>query len=66
MVQASLEMAESIIDRERTIHLSQNDAAMLVHLLENPSEPNAALLRAFKRFKQREIENGNRIGHRTG
>jgi uncharacterized protein (DUF1778 family) len=59
MVQAALEKAEKIIDREKTIYFSKNDAAMLINLLDNPSKPNAALLRAFERFKQREIENGN-------
>lgn len=59
MVQASLEKAEKILDREKTIYFSKNDAAMIINLLDNPPAPNAALLRAFERFKQREIENGN-------
>ncbi|WP_215404766.1 DUF1778 domain-containing protein [Janthinobacterium sp. JC611] len=59
MVQASLEKAERIIDREKTIHFSKNDAAMIISLLDNPSPPNAALMRAFEKFKQREIDNGN-------
>jgi uncharacterized protein (DUF1778 family) len=62
MVQASLDKAEQIIDREKTIHFSKNDAAMFVNLLDNPSKPNTALLRAFKRFKQREFANGNQSG----
>jgi hypothetical protein len=32
---------------------------MIINMLDNPSKPNAALVRAFERFKQREIENGN-------
>lgn len=59
MVQASLEKAERIIDREKTIQFSINDAAMIINMLDNPSQPNAALVRAFERLKQREIENGN-------
>lgn len=59
MVQASLEKAEKIIDREKTIHFSKNDAALIMNLLDNPTQPNAALVRAFERFKQREIDNGN-------
>lgn len=62
MVQASLEKAEKIIEKEKTIHFSKNDAAMIINLLDNPSKPNAALLRAFERFKQREIDNGNQSG----
>ncbi len=59
MVQAALEKAEQIIHREKTIHFSTNDAAMIIDLLDGLAKPNAALLRAFERFKQREIENGN-------
>lgn len=59
MVQAALEKAEKVIEREKTIHFSLNDAAMIMNLLDNPAKPNAALVRAFERFKQREIENGN-------
>jgi uncharacterized protein (DUF1778 family) len=59
MVQAALEKAEKVLEREKIIHFSLNDAAMIINLLDNPSKPNAALARAFERFKQREIENGN-------
>lgn len=59
MVQASLEKAEKIIEREKTIHFSKSDAAMIINLFDNPSKPNAALMRAFEKFKQREIDNGN-------
>jgi uncharacterized protein (DUF1778 family) len=59
MVQAALEKAERVIKQERVIYFSLNDAAMIVHLLDNPSKPNAALTRAFERFKDREIGNGN-------
>jgi len=62
MVQASLEKAEKIIDREKFIQFSENDAAMIINLLDNRSKPNAALVRAFERFQQREIENGNQSG----
>jgi uncharacterized protein (DUF1778 family) len=59
MVQAALEKAERVIEREKTIHFSLNDAAMIINLLDNPSRPNAALVKAFERFKQREADNGN-------
>ncbi len=59
MVQAALEKAEKVIEREKTIHFSLNDAAMIINLLDNPAKPNAALVRAFERFKQKEIDNGN-------
>jgi uncharacterized protein (DUF1778 family) len=59
IVQAALEKAEEIIEREKTIHFSAHDAAMIIHLLDNPSKLNTALAKAFERFKQREMENGN-------
>jgi len=52
LVQAALEKAERIIDRERVIKLTRDDATMLIAMLENPSKPNPALTRAFKRFKK--------------
>ena len=62
MIQASLEKAEKIIDREKTIQFSKADAAMIIKMLDNPSKPNAALVRAFERYQQREIDNGNQSG----
>lgn len=59
MVQAALEKAERVIEREKTIYYSANDAAMLIALLDNPPPPNAALIRAFDRFNKRELENGH-------
>nr|WP_263635176.1 DUF1778 domain-containing protein [Janthinobacterium lividum] len=59
MAQAALEKAERIISQEKTIHFSKNDAAMIVDLFDNSSQPNAALMRAFEKFKQREIDNAN-------
>ena len=59
MVRAALEKAEEIIRCEKAIRFSTIDAAMIINLLDNPSKPNAALLRAFERFEQRETENGN-------
>ena len=50
LARAALEKADRIIDRERLIRLIREDAAMLNAMLESPSEPNAALKRAFARF----------------
>ena len=58
VVQSALEKAERIIDRETTINLTRRDAAMLITMLENPSKPNAALLKAFERYKNK-IKNGS-------
>lgn len=64
LIQAALEKADRIIEKEKTIHLSVNDAAMLINMLENPSKPNAALTRAFERYRNKE-ENGA-FRNRTG
>ena len=53
LVQAALEKAEKIIDRERTIRFTMEDAAMLIDLLDNPAPPNAALTTAFERHKSK-------------
>lgn len=50
---------DRVTDREKTIPITAKDAQMILYMLDNPIKPNAALVRAFKRFKQREIENGN-------
>lgn len=54
MIQAALEKAEKIIDHEKTIRFSLEDAAMLIELLDKPSKPNAALTAAFARYKNKE------------
>lgn len=51
LVQAALKEAERIIDRERTIQLSYEDAAMLINLLDNPRPPNAVMTRYYERYK---------------
>lgn len=58
VVQSALEKAERIIDRETTISLTRRDAAMLITMLENPSKPNAALLKTLERYKNK-VENGS-------
>lgn len=57
VVQSALEKAEQIIDRETMIGLTRRDAAVLIDLLENPAKPNAALKRAFERYKGK-VKNG--------
>lgn len=50
VVQAALEKAQKIVDRDKRIAISHNDAAMLLNLLDSPPKPNDAMDRGFKRF----------------
>lgn len=52
VVQAALEKAQKIVDREKRITISRDDAAMLLNLLDNPPQPNEAMQRGFKRFME--------------
>mgnify|MGYP001548243251 CR=1 FL=1 len=56
---AALEKATDILEREKTILFSKSDAALLLNQLDNPSQPNAALSKAFKRFKSFQQEQSN-------
>lgn len=58
LVQAALEKALQIIEREHTIRYSYEDAVMLIRMLDSPKKPNAALKKAFKRYK-------NKVGNGT-
>lgn len=49
LVQAAIEKADRIIEHERTIYFSREDAALFIKMLDNPSQPNDALLMAFAR-----------------
>lgn len=50
LVQAALEKANEVIDRERFIAISPSDAAFLLNLLDDPSPANAKLMRARERY----------------
>ena len=52
VVQAALEKAQKIVDREKRITISRDDAAMLLNLLDSPPQPNAAMQWGFKRFME--------------
>lgn len=51
LVQAALEKAEHIIEKDRLIHLSKNDAKVFFEALENPPEPSANLINAVKNYR---------------
>ncbi len=50
LIQATLEKAEQVIERERVLHLSRRDAATIQRMLDNPPKPNKALTSAKQRY----------------
>jgi uncharacterized protein (DUF1778 family) len=56
VVQSALENAQRIIERERTIPLTREDAAFLLDLLDSPPAPNEAMTRAFARYKREKCD----------
>lgn len=51
LVQAGLDKAERIIERDRVIRYTSADAEFLNSLLTTPTEPNEAMKAAFLRFE---------------
>lgn len=52
LVQAAIEKADRIIENERTILFSREDAALFIKMLDEPGLPNEALTKAFARLKK--------------
>lgn len=53
VIQAALEKADAVIDREGTIWYTREDAEWLLSLLDSPAQPNAKLSQAFERYKKK-------------
>jgi len=53
VLSAAIEKAKKIMERERSLKLSQRDALMLVEALDTPSKPNARLQQASRRYKDK-------------
>ena len=53
LIQAALEKAENIIEKDKVIYLSKNDAQVFFEALDNPPEPNEKLRNAFKNYKKK-------------
>ena len=53
LVQAAIDKANEILERERIISLTSKDADTLFHLIDNPPEPNDHLIAIMN---QREAE----------
>ncbi|SCN47575.1 hypothetical protein BAZMOX_124587_1 [methanotrophic endosymbiont of Bathymodiolus azoricus (Menez Gwen)] len=50
-MQSALEKAESIIEKDKIIYLSNKDAQLFFDMLENPPEPNSKLKNAVKNYR---------------
>lgn len=57
VTQAALEKAEKIVENERIIRMSGDDAAWFFNLLDNPPPPSPDLVDAFKRYNARKLVN---------
>ena len=51
LVQAALEKAENIIEKDKLIQLSHKDAQFFFDVLGTPPEPNAKLTHAVKNYR---------------
>ena len=52
VIEAAVKEAEQVILKERLIELTREDAELVLSLLDNPPEPNAALRRAIRAHKR--------------
>jgi uncharacterized protein (DUF1778 family) len=52
VMQAALREAKALIDRERTIALTEADARVFFRALENPPAPNARLRKAAAAYRK--------------
>lgn len=53
VLNAAVEKAKKIIERERSLKLSQRDAMMLVDALDAPAKPDSRLQQAARRYKSK-------------
>jgi uncharacterized protein (DUF1778 family) len=51
ILQAAAKEADAILEQERVLRLTADDAKLLLGLLDEPPQPNSALARAFARRK---------------
>ena len=62
VVQAALEKAEKIIERESTIIMTRRESLRLLELLENPTPRNEKFLQAMNRYQQMKSKNLSAAG----
>jgi len=56
VLEVALREAEQVVETQTLLRLSRLDAQKVLELLENPPEPNAALLSAFARVSEMNIQ----------
>ena len=54
VLNAAIEKAKQVIEREQTLKLSQADAILLMKALDNPAIANAKLKAAFERYERKD------------
>ena len=64
LIQAAVKEADRIIDRELTVQITAEDAALFIRMLDNPRPPNEAMKRAYERYKTK-VRNGT-LRYRAG
>jgi uncharacterized protein (DUF1778 family) len=52
VAEAAAKEAEQVIEKERQVQLSRQDAELLVSLLDNPPDPNSAMGKAVKAYQR--------------
>ncbi len=53
VLSAAVEKAKQIMEKERALKLSQQDAMMLINALDEPASPNPQLQQAASRYKDK-------------
>ena len=53
LIQAALEKAENIIERDKIIYLSKEDIQIFFNALDNPPPPNKKLIHAFESYREK-------------
>jgi uncharacterized protein (DUF1778 family) len=52
LAEAASREADAVIEKERVIQLTREDAELIVSLIENPPAPNANLRKAVRKHKR--------------
>jgi len=52
IIQSALEKAQSILEQERVLNLTQKDAEIFFQAIENPPQPNEELIKAAIAYKR--------------